>query len=62
MAGRPAKAKKKTVAKETSASIAEQTKAFLEGGGKIEQIEKGSSGRQETTGRRHIVISSNPRR
>ncbi len=59
MAGRPPKKKKVAVGSETSSSIAEQTAAFLKAGGEIEQIKKGTSGQVQTTGRKHIVISSN---
>ncbi len=52
----PAKKKQETPT-ETSASIAEQTKAFLAKGGVIDQIEQGASGQEFTTGRRHIKLS-----
>lgn len=55
--------KKQATPIETSLSIEEQTKAFLAGGGVIDQVKQGVSGQEFVTGRkRHIVISSqNPK-
>ena len=43
---------------ETSASIAEQTAAFLKSGGKVEEIPRGVSGQTSLTARKHITIST----
>ncbi len=43
---------------ETSASIAEQTAAFLKAGGKIEEVPRGVSGQTSLAARKHITISS----
>ena len=51
----PAK-KKQAAPTETSHSIEEQTKAFLEKGGTIEQIEAGASGQEFVRGRQHIKL------
>jgi len=56
----PAK-KKQPAATETSRSIDEQVKAFLEGGGAIEQIKSGVSGQQSLLGPKHINIESKPK-
>ena len=48
MAGKPLRqtsSKKSAAASETSESVAEQTRAFLESGGKIEVIESGIGGK-----------------
>lgn len=45
-AQRAAAKKKQPAAVETSASIEEQTAAFLASGGKIEQVQSGISGQQ----------------
>lgn len=41
---------------ETSASIEEQTKAFLASGGKIESVASGVTGQDNTRGPRHITL------
>ena len=51
----PAK-KKQALPTETSDSIAEQTKVFLEKGGVIDQIEQGTSGQEFARGRQHIKL------
>lgn len=51
----PAK-KKQAIPTETSDSIAEQTKAFLENGGVIDKIEQGASGQEFVRGRQHIKL------
>lgn len=51
----PAK-KKQALPNVTSCSIEEQTKAFLEKGGVIEQIEQGASGQEFIRGRQHIKL------
>ncbi|MEE4193083.1 MAG: hypothetical protein V2I66_16005 [Halieaceae bacterium] len=43
---------------ETSASIAEQTAAFLKAGGKIDEVPRGVSGQTSLTARKHITIST----
>ncbi|TNG02284.1 MAG: hypothetical protein EP297_01255 [Gammaproteobacteria bacterium] len=53
--------KKKVAAKETSQSIEEQTKAFLEAGGKIDYINSGVSGQQNLVGPKHITLGNEPR-
>ena len=58
MAGRPPSKKKPAAGAETSLTIAEQTAAFLQSGGEIEQIKTGTTGQVFTTGRKHIVINS----
>ena len=57
MASKP---KKQPAATETSQSIEEQTKAFLESGGKIEQINTGVSGQQSMAGPKHITLGNKP--
>jgi hypothetical protein len=47
-----------SVPAETSASIAEQTAAFLKSGGKIEEVPRGVSGQTSMAARKHITISS----
>ena len=42
---------------ETSESIAEQTRRFLEGGGVVQEINRGTSGIELVKGRRHITIA-----
>lgn len=50
-------AKKKTSNPvETSASIEEQTRAFLKSGGKIQYIDSGVSGQQSMAGNKHITL------
>lgn len=49
--------KKQALPSETSSSIEEQTKAFLERGGVILQIDSGVSGQEIFSGRRHIRLS-----
>ncbi|WP_426416642.1 hypothetical protein [Aestuariirhabdus sp. LZHN29] len=46
-------------AQETSQSIADQTRAFLEQGGAIEEIKQGVSGMQSMVGNRHITLGNN---
>lgn len=53
----PAK-KKQPAATETSLSISEQTKAFLEQGGEIEKIDSGVSGQSFTVGRKQISLGN----
>ena len=53
----PAK-KKQPSAVETSQSIEDQTKAFLAGGGKIENITSGVSGQQSMAGPKHISLGN----
>jgi len=48
-------------AKLSSEALEAQVKAFLAKGGEIEYVDHGVSGRLETTGRKHIVISSKPK-
>ena len=55
MATRP---KKQPAATATSQSIEDQTKAFLESGGKIEQINTGVSGQQSIAGPKHITLGN----
>jgi hypothetical protein len=50
--------KKKVAAKETSDSIAEQTRAFLKDGGKINYIDSGVSGQQNLIGQKHITLGN----
>lgn len=47
---------KKSTSIETHQTIEEQTKAFLESGGKIQQVATGVTGQQNVTGRRHIDL------
>ena len=56
----PAK-KKQPAATETSSAIDEQIKAFLEGGGAIEQIKSGLSGQESMLGRKQISLNSTPK-
>lgn len=61
MAGKPKRApakKKQPSAVQTSQSIEDQTKAFLEGGGKIENINSGVSGQQSMAGPKHISLGN----
>ena len=54
--------KKSPVPTVSSETLAAQTEAFLEAGGKIEQVKPGVSGQQQYTGRKHITLdSSRPR-
>ncbi|MCL6417680.1 hypothetical protein MIB92_18620 [Aestuariirhabdus sp. Z084] len=62
MAARPrtaANRKNQQDALETSQSIADQTRAFLESGGEIEEIKQGVSGMQSMAGNRHITLGNN---
>lgn len=64
MAARPKTAaakKKQRNATETSQSIEEQTRAFLDAGGKITQINSGVSGQQNTAGPKHISLGNKAR-
>jgi SutA RNAP-binding domain len=56
---RAAAKKKQPAAAETSQSIEDQTKAFLAGGGEVEQINSGVSGQQSMAGPRHITLGNN---
>jgi len=56
----PAK-KKQPAATETSCSIDDQVRAFLEGGGAIEQIKSGVSGQESMLGRKQINLNSKPK-
>ncbi|MCW8886035.1 MAG: hypothetical protein OQK12_12410 [Motiliproteus sp.] len=47
---------KKKAPTETHQTIEEQTKAFLESGGKIQQIDTGVTGQEKLSGPRHIVL------
>jgi hypothetical protein len=61
MAAKPKTApskKKQPAATESSDSIEEQTKAFLSGGGAIEQINSGVSGQQSMAGPKHISLGN----
>jgi len=51
--------KKPSGTTETSQSIEEQTRAFLESGGKIEHVNSGVSGQQSLVGPRHISLGNN---
>ncbi len=53
--------KKQPALRETSQSIEEQTQAFLEAGGKIQQIDSGVSGQQSMAGPKHISLGNKPR-
>ncbi|RRJ84258.1 hypothetical protein [Aestuariirhabdus litorea] len=62
MAARPRTAatrKQPQEALETSKSIADQTRAFLEAGGEIEKVKQGVSGMQSMAGSRHITLGNN---
>lgn len=48
--------KKQPANTETSQSIQEQTKAFLESGGKVSYINTGVSGQQSLAGPKHISL------
>jgi hypothetical protein len=43
---------------QTSQSIADQTNAYLKGGGKVEEVPRGVSGQTSLAARKHITISS----
>ena len=61
MAGKPRKSTsggKQPAAIETSLTIEEQTKAFLAGGGEIEEIGSGVSGQQSMAGPKHISLGN----
>lgn len=53
--------KKQPAATETSSSINEQVKAFLEAGGSIEKIKTGVTGQQNMPGPRHITLGNTPK-
>ncbi len=64
MAARPKTAaakKKQPAATETSLSIEEKTRVFLEAGGEIEHINSGVSGQQSMAGPKHISLGNKPR-
>ncbi len=50
--------KKEPDAVETSMSIEEQTKAFLQSGGQVEQVNTGVSGQIGIAGPRHISLGN----
>ena len=50
--------KKQPAAVETSQSIEEQTRAFLEKGGEIAEINTGVSGQQSLAGPKHITLGN----
>ena len=56
----PAK-KKQPAATETSNSINDQVKAFLEAGGAIEQVKSGVSGQESMLGQKQINLNSKPK-
>jgi hypothetical protein len=61
MARKPTRAaakKKQPAAVETSASIEEQTKLFLQGGNKIDVIQSGISGQQSMVVNKHIKLGN----
>lgn len=43
--------------KETHQSIADQTRAFLESGGKIEKVPSGYTGQAKLTGNKHTFLA-----
>ncbi len=53
--------KKQPAATETSLSIEEQTKAFLESGGEVTKINSGISGQQSMAGPKHITLGNKSR-
>jgi len=53
--------KKQPAATETSHSIDEQVRSFLEGGGAIEQVKSGVSGQESMIGRNQINLNSKPK-
>jgi hypothetical protein len=53
--------KKQPAATGTSRSIDDQIKAFIDGGGSIEQIKSGVSGQQSMLGPKHINLESKPK-
>ena len=55
-------AKKQPAAVETSESIAEQTRAFLKSGNKIQQIQTGVSGQPSMAKNKHISLGNNKAR
>lgn len=64
MAARPktvAARKKQSAVAETSQSIEEQTRAFLEAGGEITHINAGVSGQQSLAGPKHISLGNKSR-
>ena len=54
-----AKSKKAPAAVETAKSIEEQTRAFLQAGGNIQQIETGVTGQENMPGPKHITLGNN---
>ena len=59
MATRQSGAKKKQpAASETSQSIADQTEAFLQSGGHIQEIKSGISGQESLASRKHISLGN----
>ena len=52
--------KKKGAATETSLSIEEQTKAFLEAGGKVEQVNSGVSGQPSMAPPKPFTLGNKP--
>ncbi|MCK7599147.1 hypothetical protein M0G74_17880 [Microbulbifer sp. CAU 1566] len=52
---------KETVSPESRESIEAQVQAFLQNGGKIEQVPKGVSGQTNTSGPKHITLGKKPR-
>jgi hypothetical protein len=64
MAGKPKTApakKKQPPAEISSETIAAQTEAFLKAGGKIDQVARGVTGYQGSTGSRQISLGNKPR-
>ena len=62
MARKPTRApakKKQPAAVETSESIAEQTRAFLSAGKKIDVIQSGVSGQPSMAAKKHIRLGKN---
>ncbi len=53
--------KKEPAAAETSLSIEEQTKAFLNAGGKVEQVNSGVSGQESMPPPKPFTISNKPK-
>jgi len=50
--------RKKLASTETSESINEQIESFLKSGGKIQQIDSGVSGQQDSRGPKHITLGN----
>ena len=61
MAAKPKKStsKKAPAAVETAKSIEEQTQAFLQAGGSIQQIDNGVTGQVNIPGPKHITLGNN---